>query len=450
MSRTYVPKRLAVVGLLMLGSLALSAQKPAGQPLDEKTLRDYAGYYRWESGELLYVQPWSELAGRNQLVAFDASGEVRTLYPVARDTFFAGSAAAISSTVESKVVFQRGNGGDVTSVAWKRGDNAARIARRARIERREEARFASGGGHLTGTLISPVTSGRHPAIILVHGSGAEDREYVAPLAHFLVERGIALFGYDKRGVGGSSGDWRTARYEDLADDVVAAFTYLKSRDDVDTTQIGLLGWSQAGWVMPLAVARAKGIAFLISISGAALPPWQTAIDATRSDLTARGMKRETIEAITGLLQLQYDFARTGQGWDAYTAARDKLVARLGRAPESFPGTRDAPYWNEIKRTYFHDPVPALGQLRIPTLALFGELDDNILATKNKPAWEAALRAAGNTDYTLMVIPRANHLMLEAKVGSSAEMPSLQRFAPDYRTTVEAWLAKHVSTAGRDR
>jgi uncharacterized protein len=443
MSRTYVAERLAVVALCMLGSLALPAQKP-GQPLDEKSLRDYAGYYRWESGELLYLQPWGELAGRTQLVAVDASGEVRTLYNIARDTFFASSAAAISSPVESRVIFQR-TGGEVSAVTWRRGENAPRIARRARIERREEARFTNGDIQLAGTLISPATPGRHPAIVLVHGSGAEDREYLLPLAHFLVERGIALFGYDKRGVGGSSGDWRVANYEDLASDVVAAVRYLESRDDMDAKQIGLLGWSQAGWVMPLAASRTSNIAFLISVSGAAIPPWQTAIDATRSDLTARGMKRETIEDITALMRLQYDYARTGQGWDAYASAREKLVARIGRAPESFPGTPNAPYWGEIKRMYLYDPAPALTKLRVPTLALFGELDDNILATKSKPAWEEALRAAGNTDYSLMVVPRANHLMLEAKIGSTAEMPSLQRFAPAYRTTVQDWLAKHVSS-----
>jgi alpha-beta hydrolase superfamily lysophospholipase len=107
--------------------------------------------------------------------------------------------------------------------------------------------------------------GKHPAVILVHGSGAENRAYVLPFARFLVRRGAAVLGYDKRGVGGSTGDWKTASFEDLADDVVAAFEYLKSRRDIDPAQIGLLGVSQAGWVMPLAAVRAKNVAFLNSI-----------------------------------------------------------------------------------------------------------------------------------------------------------------------------------------
>src|SRR5207248_3726314 len=102
---------------------------------------------------------------------------------------------------------------------------------------------------------------------LVHASGAEDREYLLPFARFLIRHGIAVLGYDKRGVGGSTGDWNTASFDDLAGDVVAAFAYLKARTDIDGSQIGLLGWSQAGWVMPLAAVRASDIAFLISISG---------------------------------------------------------------------------------------------------------------------------------------------------------------------------------------
>lgn len=80
---------------------------------------------------------------------------------------------------------------------------------------------------------------------------------------------------------------------------------------------------------------------------------------------------------------------------------------------------------------------------MPTLALFGKLDNNIVAEKNKAAWEAALKAGGNRDYTLRVLPKANHLQLEAKVGSNAEMASLQRFVPTYFSTIQEWLAKRI-------
>ena len=157
----------------------------------------------------------------------------------------------------------------------------------------------------------------------------ENRDYILPFARFLIRRGIAVLGYDKRGVGGSTGDWNTASFEDLAGDVVAAFGYLKTRSDIDATQIGLLGVSQAGWIMPLAAVRAKDLAFVISISGAGVPPADTTIDQARNEMTARGMKPETVADIVAIMKLQYQFARTGQGWDEYAAAREKLAARIG-------------------------------------------------------------------------------------------------------------------------
>jgi hypothetical protein len=97
----------------------------------------------------------------------------------------------------------------------------------------------------------------------------------------------------------------------------------------------------------------------------------------------------------------------------------------------------------MRRLHSYDPAPTLRRLQTPTLALFGELDNNILAEKNKAAWEAALKAGGNRDYTLRILPKANHLQLEAKVGTNAEMASLDRFVPAYFTTVQDWLAKRV-------
>jgi pimeloyl-ACP methyl ester carboxylesterase len=231
---------------------------------------------------------------------------------------------------------------------------------------------------------------------------------------------------------------------------VAAVEYLKTRNDVDRTEIGLLGWSQAGWVMPLAAVRATDIAFLISVSGAGIPAAETTIDQARNEMTARGMKPEVVDRIVGLMQLQYRFARTGQGWDEYAAARDALAARMGRPPDTFPASRDDPYWGFIRRLYFYDPAPTLRRLRVPTLALFGELDNNIVAEKNKAAWESSLRAGGNRDYTVRILPRANHLLLEARRGSNEEMASLNRFVPAYFTTVRDWLAARIRSVRPSR
>ena len=195
--------------------------------------------------------------------------------------------------------------------------------------------------------------------------------------------------------------------------------------------------------MPLAAAREKDVAFLISISGAGVSPDETTIDEARGELKAAGRRPEVFEQIAELMRLKYGFARTGHGWNEYAAARDKVVARLGRAPDDFPGSPDDPYWQSIRALYFYDPAPALQALRSPVLALFGEFDDNIIAEKNQKAWESALRTGGSRDYTLRILPGTDHAMLEAKVGNNAEMPTLQRFAPAYFVTGQYWLAKRI-------
>ena len=174
-----------------------------------------------------------------------------------------------------------------------------------------------------------------------------------------------------------------------------------------------------------------------------MSPAETTIDEARGEMTAARMPPQAIQQIVDLIHLEYQFARTGRDWDEYAAAREKLVARMGKAPSTFPGTPNDPYWDSIRRIYFYDPAPTLRRLHVSTLALFGGLDDNILAAKNKAAWEAALRAGGNPDYTLLILPTADHLMLDAKVGNNAEMPSLQQFVPAYFPTVKGWLAKRV-------
>ena len=434
----------AAVIAMVVASASSGQQTPTIRAVDEGTLQEYSGVYSWEPDAFVYLQLWDEFSGfgkPRQLVAFDESGDVRTLYPSDRDRFFAGPGMAVASAIESTVEFQRDRTGRITGLTWQRAGSRPRSARRVEIERREDVRFANGTIQLAGVLTRPATAGRHPAIILVHGSGAENRDYMLPWARFLVRRGIAVLGYDKRGVGQSTGDWNTASFQDLAADVGAAFTYLKGRPDIDPSRIGLFGISQAGWIMPLAAIQAKDLAFMISISGAGVPPAETTLDQARNEMSMTGMPPPLVEAIIGVLKLQYEFARTGRGWDEYAAARQALVSQLGAPPDTIPGSPDAPYFDVIRRTYFFDPAPVLRQLQTRTLAIWGALDNNILADKNRSTWDSALKAAGNQDYTLITLPGANHAQWEAKVGSNAEMKSLQRFVPAYFTTIQDWLTK---------
>jgi len=131
--------------------------------VNETVLREYVGPYQWGPSAFTYLELWNEFTGENQLIAFDESGAVRTLYPTDRDRFFAGPGAAVRASIESRVEFQRDATGKVVSMTWQRDGAPPRIARRVEIERHVEVRFSSGSIHLAGTLITPATGGKHPA-----------------------------------------------------------------------------------------------------------------------------------------------------------------------------------------------------------------------------------------------------------------------------------------------
>ncbi|SRR6266566_2233954 len=112
------------IPLLLAMSLALSAQTPRVVSVDEKRLGEYAGAYQSGPDAFLYLQLWSEFTGKNELVEFDESGDVRTLYPTDRDQFLAGPGAAVPTPIESRIEFQRDGTGKIVSLTWRRRDGA--------------------------------------------------------------------------------------------------------------------------------------------------------------------------------------------------------------------------------------------------------------------------------------------------------------------------------------
>src|SRR5437773_7664215 len=136
----------ATIAAVLLGTrIECSMSQTASEHApDEKVLSEYCGTYRWQPGGFLYLQLWDEFTGTNQLVAFDESGEVRTLYPTDRDRFFAGPGMAVSASIESQIEFQRDDTGKIASLTWHREGAAPRTAQRVEIEKPEDVRFSSG------------------------------------------------------------------------------------------------------------------------------------------------------------------------------------------------------------------------------------------------------------------------------------------------------------------
>ena len=130
--------------------------------------------------------------------------------------------------------------------------------------RSRDAAFNDGAVKLSGELLMPESSGRHPAVLFLHGSGPEGRWASRYLARKFAEQGFVGLVYDKRSVGGSSGDWQSASFEDLADDAAAGVRFLAAQPEVDPTHIGVYGHSQGGTIAPLVAVRAGNLNFVIA------------------------------------------------------------------------------------------------------------------------------------------------------------------------------------------
>ena len=431
-----------VLALLVTATIeapASAAAAPGSVPLrsDADAL---SGAYRWESGGYVEIQAWNEL-GPGRLVAFDDEGWVRALTSTGQRAFTVGVSIAVPEPVGARVRFEPAEGSaPATTLVWEVEGQPPRSARRIADARDEAVTFRSGTTTLAGTLFLPTTAGRHPALVLVHGSGEQDRNGVLPFARYLVRHGVAILAYDKRGVGSSEGDWRTSSFDALADDVLSGVAYLRTRPDIDRKRIGLLGVSQGGWIGPLAASRSRTVALVVSVSGPGVSPAEQTLDLIESELRLNGVPDDQIREASDLTKLAFKYSRTGAGWDEYVAALARSKDREWLPYLPLPATAQDPAW-DMQRLFFHyDPGPALVALRCPVLAVFGGRDSGIPVDKNRARWKEGLERGRHRDHDLVVVPTADHIMLEAKTGSMYEIPALDRFVPDYRKIVLDWLS----------
>ena len=305
--------------------------------------------------------------------------------------------------------------------------------------RSEAVSFRNGDVALAGKLTLPATKGKHPAIVLIHGSNDQDRDALDPWVAFFVSRGLAVLSYDKRGVRESAGDWKRADFDDLAGDAHAGVKLLRARKDIDAKRIGLFGISQGGWIAPIVAARDSRIAFIILHAGSGLTVGENGLLYVDSLLRGYGFPEGEIEQAMAYYRLNDDVTREtsrfGELKAAYDKARERKVEWLLEEPQA------PDFWF---RTFYRaiidfDPAPYWAKVRCPVLAFLGTLDHTVPAEPNRKALEAALK--GNRDAKIVVLPSANHLFLRAKTGMPDEYPSLTHFVEGYFDVMAAWLAK---------
>ncbi|MFO8150803.1 MAG: alpha/beta fold hydrolase [Trueperaceae bacterium] len=331
----------------------------------------------------------------------------------------------------------------------------------------EEVAFDAAGATLAGVLSLPETLGPHPAVALVSGSGAQDRDGANPalpgyeplrwLADHLTRAGFAVLRWDERGVGASTGDHANATSADLADDLEAAVRTLSARPDVDPERVGILGHSEGGALVAMVGARAPEVAFVIAMAPPTLPYTDVVVSQVERISADSGMTPEQVAEAVGQQRrvVELALAEDWAGLEAFllevTAAQ---VAALPAAQREQIGDVDAFVaqqaatgaaafqvpWMRFFLTY--DPADDWSRVTAPVLGLFAGLDAQVDLDENLPAFETALAAAGNDDVTVVVLPEANHLFQRAETGALDEYLRLEMaFLPALLEEITAWLAE---------
>ncbi|MBV9303953.1 MAG: alpha/beta fold hydrolase [Acidobacteriaceae bacterium] len=321
----------------------------------------------------------------------------------------------------------------------------SRSASQAAVQQ-EPVTFSSGDATLAGTLFLPGTPGKHPAVVLFHGSGPQARD--SARAEWFAGWGVAALAYDKRGVGESTGDFRTIPFQDLVDDGIAGIDFLKSRTDIDALHIGVWGLSQGGWLGPLAASRCRDVAFVIAVSGPGVTPGEQMVFYYENELRARGFSDREIEEASALRRKVWNYLATGLGYDqaksAIRRARAKrwyasLIAQRDHLIASFDHAEAAKDDDWYKTEMNYDPVAALRKLKVPALFLFGSDDELVPVPKSVEIIRRTLTATGHSDFTIKIFPGADHgLYLRAATGSI-------RLAPGYEETMKEWVLKRVQS-----
>ena len=333
----------------------------------------------------------------------------------------------------------------------------------------EEVSFASGDVTLAGTLTLPPGEARVPALLLITGSGAQDRNQeilghkpFLVIADHLTRAGYAVLRLDDRGVGGSTGSDADAAFDDLVGDVLAGVDLLRAHPRVDAARVGLLGHSQGGFLAPVAALESDGnVAFTILLAAPALDGFSVlvaqnerilevsmrAADPTLSDEVIA----EVIADQLAFLEALYERFLAEDVPGAQAVVRDRIESEMaempdeqrmeGEALESFIALQQEGVTSPAFRSFVtFDPQPYLRRLTIPTLAIFGDLDLQVPSDQSEGPMREALAAAGNTSAGVVTFSGLNHLLQPARTGGVEEYGAIEiTIDPIVLETITRWL-----------
>ena len=315
---------------------------------------------------------------------------------------------------------------------------------------------------LAGTLTIPGQEGPFPAVLLISGSGPQDRDETLfghhpflVLADYLTRHGIAVLRVDDRGISKSTGDFAQATSEDFASDVLAGIEYLKGRKGIDPKKIGLIGHSEGGIIAPMVAVQSSDVAFIILMAGTALTGEEILYLQAELINRAGGVSDEAI-AKNRSLQEQLFTVLKEEPDDAVAEKRlrtifEDTISELElsqKEKEAAEANAEA----EIKSIlspwfrYFltYDPSPTLIKVKCPVLAINGEKDLQVPPKENLAAIEAALKAGGNKNYTVKELSDLNHLFQTAQTGSPSEYAKIEEtMSPTALKIMSDWILEQT-------
>ncbi|HEX3043766.1 MAG TPA: alpha/beta fold hydrolase [Bacillota bacterium] len=315
---------------------------------------------------------------------------------------------------------------------------------------------------LAGTLTIPEGKGSFPAVIMVSGSGAQDRNETIlnhkpfwVIADYLTRRGIAVLRVDDRGVGGSGGNLIQSTSSDLAGDALAGVEYLKKRKDINPKQIGLIGHSEGGIITPLAATRSKDVAFIVMLAGPGLKGSDILLKQNELIIKASGGSDQDVAKQLDLLNSVFKILQETDPGVVKTKIHElaeKTYNEMSDADKQASGNSSANLeagllgmttpWFRFFIGY--DPIPTLKKVTCPVLALNGSKDLQVPPAEDLAAIAAALKAGKNKDYTIKELPNLNHLFQKCTTGSPSEYGTIEEtFSPDALKIMGDWIVAHT-------
>jgi pimeloyl-ACP methyl ester carboxylesterase len=316
------------------------------------------------------------------------------------------------------------------------------------VLKEEETTFRDGEVTLAGTVLIPPGPGPHPAIICTHGSGPEGRHRAAyhSNGYFFARLGFVTLIYDKRGVGSSTGDFQTASLEDLADDALAGIHLLQTRKDVLGNSIGMTGVSQGGWISPLAATRSPDVSFILVISPSGINPMDQSIFSVEKTLQKAGFSPEIVSTASNLRNRLYAMVRTGKFDDNFISDVEKVNKEPWFKLTGLPYPVPASISEGERRFLLFEPIPIWEKVKVPVLALWGEDDLSVPATKSKDLVAQALARAKNQDFAFKIFPHADHTL--SVVRSPTDTWDFPRTAAGSRQLMADWLLRQANHGTR--